>query len=1208
MDDIAGTVGTIEPFFDKAFYRKTYPDSLKTGLSEIEHYIRIGAGRGYDPAADFSTRFYLATYPDVVRAKANPLLHYVETGRTQGRLPRSIDAEMRALFDARFYLDRYPDVAAAKADAFQHFCKQGWKEGRDPAAWFSLSFYDKTHKLGNRQNPLAHYVLQGQQAGLRTHPFRQRDGYCVQDDIRRFSNPSPDGYELRDPSLGAGPRPRAKAMALYLPQFHPIPENDLWWGKGFTEWRNVGRGAPRFKGHYQPRIPEELGHYDLRDGDVMARQVRMAREAGLEGFCFYYYWFNGKRVLEKPLDAFLDNPDLDCSFAILWANENWTRRWDGMDRDVLMEQDYRPEDDEAFVADLCRYFRDPRYIRIKGRPLFILYRPNLIPNPRETIARWRGMMRDTFGIEPWFFMTQGFGDTDPGLYGLDGAMEFPPHKVAQDLPSMISQIDVTDLHFSGRVISYDAMVANAAMAEPAPYPLMRGVAPSWDNDARRQGGGTTYHGSTPAKYEAWLNEAADYAEAHPVEGESIVFINAWNEWAEAAYLEPDVHFGAAYLNATARALKRKSGRGADGKMKVALITHDAYPHGAQLLVKNMARVLTRRFGVEVTIIALGDGPLLEDYRQIATTCRVGRDKAALEAVLRRLRKDGYASAIVNTTVSARILPALRKHGFFTLSLVHELPKLIRDFGLEPEVRQIAELAHLVVFPAPQVQSAFADLAPELDPDNCIVRPQGSYLPWNTDAQASAALRVQLGLTPTDKLVINVGYADARKGFDLFLQAAQRIAAERSDVHFAWIGGMDDDFAPGVLAGLAPGSAAARQFHTLPFVANPVPCYEAADLFFLSSREDPFPTVVLEALRAGLPVVGLEDSGGSVGLIRAHGALAPRDDIAAIAQAITDLLDQPDAVRAEAARARQSQIDKGYRFGTYVSDLLALLSPGLPRISVVVPNYRYAQYLPARLDTIFQQTCPLYETLVLDDASPDDSTAVLERYRRQTGCEFELLVNPVNSGSGYVQWAKGARMARGDLIWIAEADDLAEPTFLAQARQILEDPEVSFVFCDSSQRDENDRLLAQSYGYYVDTVEPGALRSDEVLDGAEFVRRFLSIKNLILNVSSVVWRRDALLAALAATEEDHTRMKVASDWKIYAHAALAGGKVGYVAQPLNMHRRHAQSVTHARDAHAHYAEIIAVQDHIAERVALDAETLTRRESYRAELRKQFGLED
>lgn len=1207
MHDTATVIETVRNHVDREFYRRTYMQGLPRNLDEAEHYVTTGAALGHDPSPEFSTTFYLTANPDIVAAKMNPLWHYVIAGRAEGRLPRrDPESECRDLFDAKYYLETYPDIAAAGVDPYKHFANHGWTEGRNPAAWFSTDHYRTRHGIAADQNPLRHYALQGREADLETHPYRKRGGHCVQDDIRHFSNPSPQWHEVRDPGIGAGRRPEAKAMALYLPQFHPIAENDRWWGKGFTEWRNVGRGTPRFAGHYQPRIPEELGHYDLRDKDVMARQVEMAREAGLEGFCFYYYWFNGQRVLEKPLDMFLENADLDLTFSILWANENWTRRWDGFDQDVLLKQDYRPEDDEAFMADLCRYFRDPRYLRVKGRPLFIIYRPGLIPDARNTIARWRMVLREKLDIDPWFFMTQGFGDTDPREYGLDGAMEFPPHKVAQGLPSIISDLDISDLRFSGNVVSYDGMAANAAAAEGAPYPLLRGVTPSWDNDARRQGGGTTYHGSTPAKYQAWLTEAVAYARSHPFEGDPIVFINAWNEWAEAAYLEPDVHYGAAYLNATARALNEKPHD--VGTPHIALVTHDAHPHGAQLLVKNLARVMTRRFGIKVSIISLGEGPLLADYRKLAPTHLIRADGGNLDSVLSELRKDGCQAAIVNTTVSGRALPMLRKHGFFTMSLVHELPRLIREYGLQQEVRDIAQLAHLVVFPARQVQRAFSELADTLDPEKCVIRPQGSYLPWQSRPGEDKALRDSLGLGPDDKLVINVGYADARKGFDIFLQVARHVCATRDDVHFAWIGATDPNVTRWILADIIPGSAEARQIHMVPFAANPVPWYQAADLFFLSSREDPFPTVVLEAFTAGLPVIGLEDSGGSVDVIAELGALAPRNDPAAIADRILHFLDQPADQRAADAGRRRDLMERRYRFETYANDLVTMILPDLPRVSVVIPNYRYAEYLPARLDTVFDQSCPLFQTLVLDDASPDDSLSVLARYRRQTGREFDLVTNEVNSGSGYAQWDKGARMCTGDLVWIAEADDLAEPDFLEKAQRILADPEVAFVFCDSSQRDQNDVLLSPDYGYYFDTVEPGALTRDFVMEGPEFVKRFLSVKNLILNVSSVVWRREALVAALDATRDNHLTMKVACDWKMYAHAALHSGKVGFVAQSLNMHRRHSQSVTHSRAGQAHFDEIVAVQDHIARYVRLPANLLSKREAYRQELRVQFGLID
>src|SRR5262249_11667901 len=176
-------------------------------------------------------------------------------------------------------------------------------------------------------------------------------------------------------------------MAYYLPQFHAFPENDAWWGRGFTEWTNVARGLPRFVGHYQPRIPRDLGSYTLQGTEVMRRQVELARQAGLHGFCFYFYWFNGKRLLEKPIDAFLADRSIDFPFCLMWANENWTRRWDGAESEVLISQSYDPDDDERLVAEFMRHIADPRYIRVGGRPLLMLYRPGIIPKAAETMKR-----------------------------------------------------------------------------------------------------------------------------------------------------------------------------------------------------------------------------------------------------------------------------------------------------------------------------------------------------------------------------------------------------------------------------------------------------------------------------------------------------------------------------------------------------------------------------------------------------------------------------------------------------------------------------------------------------------------------------------------------------------------------------------------------------------------------------------------------------
>ncbi len=343
----------------------------------------------------------------------------------------------------------------------------------------------------------------------------------------------------------------ARLIAFYLPQFHPIPENDENWGKGFTEWTSVTRARPNFVGHYQPQLPADLGFYDLRLPEVMEEQAALARQYGIHGFCYYYYWFNGRRVLERPVEQMLRSGRPDFPFCLCWANENWTRNWDGSVDEVLIAQDYSRAG-EQFIRDVIPYFKDPRYIRVNGAPMLLVYRVNHLPDPVQLTQTWRRVCANEGVGEIHLCAVQSFGIDDPRQYGFDAAVEFPPHtaRALIDPPSFPG----IGHDFEGYLEDYPTIVENQLLRPWPDYTWYRGVMPAWDNTARR---GTRAHilvHSTPELYEHWLSTLVEQTRDRSPLEEPVVFVNAWNEWAEGAYLEPDRKYGHARLLATRRAL------------------------------------------------------------------------------------------------------------------------------------------------------------------------------------------------------------------------------------------------------------------------------------------------------------------------------------------------------------------------------------------------------------------------------------------------------------------------------------------------------------------------------------------------------------------------------------------------------------------------------------------------------------------------------
>jgi lipopolysaccharide biosynthesis protein len=367
-----------------------------------------------------------------------------------------------------------------------------------------------------------------------------------------------------------------KTIAFYLPQYHPIQENNEWWGAGFTEWTNVAAAKPRFKGHNQPHIPADLGFCDLRLEETRILQAELAKQYGIGGFCYYHYWFNGKMLLERPFNEVLRSGKPDFPFCLCWANENWTRRWDGRENEILMGQSYHEYDAERHMLWLEQAFSDERYIKVNGKPLFLVYRAADIPDISDKILQWRAVIEKKGYLGLYVCsvknVIRSIPDETAIAAGFDAVVEFQPNFSSfprnrmenifrKNIPNIYNSFinllglqKIFSLKPSVKAFNYESVVQKMLKSDAKTYKFFPCVTPHWDNTPRKKTGAIVVQNDNPELYKKWLINACGRVRQYS-QDEQIVFINAWNEWGEGCHLEPDLRNGRKFLQATKDALE-----------------------------------------------------------------------------------------------------------------------------------------------------------------------------------------------------------------------------------------------------------------------------------------------------------------------------------------------------------------------------------------------------------------------------------------------------------------------------------------------------------------------------------------------------------------------------------------------------------------------------------------------------------------------------
>ncbi len=674
-------------------------------------------------------------------------------------------------------------------------------------------------------------------------------------------------------------------------------------------WTKIAKTMPMFAGHYQPRLPGELGFYDPVANETIRKQMELARHYGIYGFCIFSSSLNADEDWGAPLENILNNPDLDLPFCICldYGKKAYTQK--AFDTDSVI----------GLAKKILPALMDERYIKLNGKPVLVIHKPEKAPGIKKITGIWREYFQSNgAGNINLFFMR-----TSPDLYEgvADAYIESPRFNIELQGYQPLSN---NDMHFfskfNGKIYDYSDISKKKYYLTQTAYKLYKTVMLPFDDTPKNRARATIYHNFSIEAYMEWLRDIIQFTWDHFPDEEKVLFIDSWNGWMDGTQLEPNCRFGYSVLQATAECLQSEA-------KKIIFVSHDAFHHGAQLLSLHIIRQLKESFGYNVYLILRHGGELVPDFEKYTKEIvQIGRDIESISQLVSKIRSWHTDIAICNTVVSGDVLGLLADQGICCISLIHEMPDIIRQMEALDSFRQIVEKAEKIVFPSDFVRKSDLKVLP-FDLDKTVIRPQGLYRnnPYKQNIQSARdKVRNELGIAREALIVLGVGIADGRKGFDLFAKCAKRLQDPR--VCFVWVGNLETPLFWEILSMCKnAGLIEKKRVVFIPAVEDVGKYFAAADLYLLTSREDPFPSVVIEAMDAGVPVIAFEDCGGYVDIVSGNtGMLVPKEDTAALCSCIRDHLYNEGLLKKKSKACLKLIRDK-FDFNDYVNFLLNVFS-------------------------------------------------------------------------------------------------------------------------------------------------------------------------------------------------------------------------------------------------------------------------------------------